>query len=259
MSARSANQPEVSSFRTRLRAGELVAGTMVTLPSPAVAEIFADAGFDWLFVDAEHGPFETHDIALLLQVVGDRVACIVRVTKLDEGLIKKSLDLGAAGVIIPQVNTVQQAELAVRYSRYSPLGARGVGLARAHGYGMKFKQYVENANDEVSVIVQAEHIEAVENIEAIVQVAGIDAVLIGPYDLSASMGKMGQIDDPAVTNAIDHVTKTCQQAGVRLGIFGVTVDAVKPYMESGYTFIVAGVDTLMLGQAAQQLKTDLKP
>ncbi len=245
-------------FRSRLASGETLIGTMVTLPTPAVAEILADVGFDWLFIDGEHGPLETSDILAILQAVGDRVACVVRVPAAEEVPIKKVLDLGAAGIIAPQVNTVEQAAAVVRYARYAPAGARGVGLARAHGYGMHFAEYLKSANEQVAVIVQAEHAQAVDNIEAIVKVEGIDAVLLGPYDLSASLGKMGQIDDPAVTGAIDHVTETCRAAGMPLGYFGVTADAVRPYVERGYTLIVAGVDTLLLGGAAKSLLSELR-
>ena len=247
-----------TSFRSRLVSGEKLLGTMVTLPVPAVAEMLAGVGFDWLFIDGEHGPLETGDILGILQAVGDRAACVVRVPVAEEVPIKKVLDLGATGVIAPQVNTAEQAEHVVRCARYAPAGARGVGLARAHGYGMRFQQYLNSANDEVAVIVQAEHARAVENIESIVQVEGVDAVLVGPYDLSASLGKLGQLDDPAVTAAIDHVTETCRAAGMPLGYFGVTADAVRPYVERGYTLIVAGVDTLLLGGAAENLLSQLR-
>ncbi len=247
-----------SDFRSRLEAGDKLFGTMVTLTSPAVAEVLADVGFDWLFVDGEHGPFETADLHATLQAVGDRSACIVRVPAAGEVPIKKSLDLGATGIIVPQVNTAEQAAQVVAWSRYAPDGTRGVGLARAHGYGLRFNEYLEVANDQVTVVVQAEHAQAVENIEAIVQVAGIDAVLIGPYDLAASLGKMGQVNDPQVVEAIDHVTTTCLDAGIPLGMFGVTSDAVKPYIEKGFTLIVIGVDTLLLGGAAKRILSEVR-
>jgi 2-keto-3-deoxy-L-rhamnonate aldolase RhmA len=248
----------VGTFRKRLWARESLIGTMVTLPEPAIAEILAGAGFDWLFVDGEHGPLETREILAILQAVGDRVPCLVRVPAAEEPPIKKALDLGAEGVIVPQVNTAEQAASVVRFARYAPAGARGVGLARAHGYGMRFQEYLEAANQCVAVIVQAEHARAAENIESIVKVEGIDAVLIGPYDLAASLGKMGRIDDPAVTDAIDHVTKTCQAAGIPLGYFGVSAQAIRPYVERGYTMIAAGVDTLFLAGAARRLLEELR-
>jgi 2-keto-3-deoxy-L-rhamnonate aldolase RhmA len=245
-------------FRARLRRRDKLLGTMVTLPTPATAEILADLGFDWLFVDGEHGPLETRELAGILQAVSRDVACLVRVPEASEVPIKKALDLGAAGIIVPQVNTAEQAADVVRFARYSPEGARGVGLARAHGYGMRFKEYVDGANAEIAVVVQAEHARAVDNIEAIVRVPGVDAVLLGPYDLAASLGKMGKVDDPAVVDAIRRVTDVCVAAGMPLGYFGVTAAAVKPYVERGYTLIVAGVDTLFLGQAARTLLADLR-
>jgi len=245
-------------FRERLRLGELLLGSMVTLPSASVAEILADAGFDWLFIDGEHGPLETADILAILQAVGNRVACIVRVPGAEEAPIKKILDQGAEGIIVPQVNTLEQAASVVRFARYAPAGSRGVGLGRAHGYGMRFQEYLETANDRVAVIVQAEHARAVANIESIVKVEGIDAILVGPYDLAASMGKMGQIDDPAVTDAIRHVARTCHAAGIPLGYFGASAAALRPFMDRGYTLIAAGADTLFLGGAARKLLEELR-
>jgi 2-keto-3-deoxy-L-rhamnonate aldolase RhmA len=231
---------------------------MVTLPTAATAEILADTGFDWLFIDGEHGPLENRDILAILQAVGHKIACVVRVPAGDEVPIKKVLDLGADGIIVPQVNTAQQAADVVRFARYAPDGGRGVGLARAHGYGARFEEYLQSANDNVAVIVQAEHAEAVENIQAIVKVPGVDAIQLGPYDLSASLGKMGLIDDPLVTAAIDRVTDACRSAGMPMGQFGVTAAAVRPYMEQGYTLITAGVDTLLLGYAAKKILAELR-
>ena len=244
-------------FLSRLRSREKLVGTIVTLPTPSTAEILADLGFDWLFIDGEHGPLETREILAILQAVGNQVPCIVRVPEAQEVPIKKVLDLGAAGIIVPQVNSAEDAASVVRSARYAPTGSRGVGLARAHGYGIRFEEYMATANEEIAVIVQAEHAQAVENIEAIIKVSGIDAVLVGPYDLSASLGKMGQIDDPLVTGAIDRVTDACRSAGIPLGYFGANADAVQPYIERGYTLIVAGVDTLLLGTAAKHLLAEL--
>jgi 2-keto-3-deoxy-L-rhamnonate aldolase RhmA len=245
-------------FRSRLAAGERLFGTMVTLPTPSTAEILADVGFDWLFIDGEHGPFDMGDIVAILQAVGDRVACIVRVPVAEEAPIKRVLDVGAEGIICPQVNTPELAANVVRWSRYAPEGLRGVGLGRAHGYGMKFQEYVDTANQQVTVIVQAEHAQAVENIEAIAAIAGVDAVLLGPYDLASSYNKMGLIDDPQVTGAIDRITDVCQAANMPLGYFGVTADAVRPFVERGYQLIVTGVDTVFLGSAAKKTLSQLQ-
>lgn len=245
-------------FKSRLGKGDRLLGTMVTFPCASVAEILTEVGFEWLFIDGEHGPLETAELLGILQAVSRQVPCVVRIPALDEVAIKKVLDLGAAGIIVPQVNTAAQAADAVRFARYAPAGVRGVGLARAHGYGMSFQEYVDSANQEVCVIVQAEHAEAVENIEDIVQVDGIDAVLLGPYDLAASLGKMGQVDDPTVTAAIDRITAACQAASVPLGIFGVTSDALQSYLETGYSLIVGGVDAVFLASAGSRMLSDLQ-
>jgi 2-keto-3-deoxy-L-rhamnonate aldolase RhmA len=245
-------------FRTRLRRGDTLLGTLITLDSPSSAEVLAGVGFDWFFIDGEHGPLETRDLLAILQAVSHRVACVVRVPAADEVAIKKVLDLGAHGVIVPQVNTPEQAAAVVRAARYAPEGARGVGLARAHGYGQRVQEYIESANREIAVVVQAEHATAVDNIDAIANVPGVDAVLLGPYDLSASLGKMGKIDDPAVVAAIRRVTDACRAARMPLGYFGVSAAAVKPYAAQGYTLLVAGVDTTLLGGAARALLAELK-
>ncbi|MFT5523885.1 MAG: 2-dehydro-3-deoxyglucarate aldolase [Pirellulaceae bacterium] len=247
----------MTTFRKRLLNNERLVGTMITLNEPAVAEILSMVGFDWLFVDAEHGPFEISDLGGILQAAG-ATSCLVRVAATSEAMIKRTLDCGAAGIIVPQVNTAEQAAAVVQYARYAPEGQRGVGLGRAHGYGLAFQQYVDSANDNVVVVVQAEHIDAVNNIESIVQVPGIDAVLLGPYDLSASIGKLGQITDAEVTAAIDRVTAACQAANVPLGIFGVSADALRPYVDKGYSLIVGSTDTLFLGGAATKMLKALR-
>ena len=245
-------------FRERFLSGERLFATMLTLPSGAVAEILGDVGFDWIFVDAEHGPIEAAELQLILQTIGRRVPCLVRVPTTDSVAIQRALDLGAAGIIVPQVNSAEQAARVVDFSRYPPAGSRGVGIARAQGYGLDFTPSVADANPRSVVVVQAENIRAVECIEEIAAVPGIDGVLIGPYDLSASMGLMGQIDHPRVVEAIDRVTAVCQRRGLKLGIFGVTPAAVRPYLVKGYTFVVAGVDTILLGQGARGVLADLR-
>ena len=245
-------------FRARLKRRDKLLGTMVTLASAASAEVLASLGFDWLFIDGEHGPLETRELNEILQAVSHKTACIVRVPEAAEVPIKKALDLGAHGIIVPQVNTPEQAANVVRWSRYAPEGARGVGLARAHGYGQSFREYLSAANREIAVIVQAEHVRAVENIEAIVRTPGVDAVLLGPYDLSASLGRMGEIDHPDVVKAISRVTDACNAAGMPLGYFGVTAAAVQPYAARGYTLLVAGVDTIYLASGAKALLKELR-
>lgn len=245
-------------FRTKLKKSELLIAPMVTLSCPETAEILSEVGYDWLFLDAEHSTYAPADLQSIIGRVGHTLPCLVRVSAPEEVQIKKALDIGAAGIIAPQVNTPEIAEKVVSFSKYAPQGSRGVGLGRAHSYGFSFDEYLDSANENSTIVVQAEHIDAVNNIEQIVKVPGIDAVLIGPYDLSASLNKIGEIDHPDVVNAIQHVTDVCHQSNIPLGIFGVTVDAVKPYIEKGFTLITAGVDTVMLGQAARKMLGQFK-
>ncbi len=245
-------------FRTRLKRGDTLIGTLVTLPSPEIAEILAETGFDWLFVDLEHSPMGASEAQSIVQAAGGRVDCILRVPLNDETWIKKALDTGAAGVMVPQVNTAEDARRAVRFSKYPPLGTRSVGIGRAHGYGAAFDAYLGRANAETTVVVQVEHVEAVRNLDAIVSVEGVDAVLVGPYDLSASMGKPGRVDDPEVQAAMAGVRRVCLERGMPLGVFASGSGQAKTYLREGYRLVAAGGDTLLLVQAARALLSALK-
>lgn len=254
------NHPSVAAinadFARRLRSGERLLGAIVTLSSPDVAELFSRAGFDWLFVDTEHAPLDTLAAQGLLQAA--RCPCLVRVHVGEEAVIKKALDIGPAGVIVPQVNSAADVERIVRYCKYPPRGSRGVGIVRAQGYGLDFQEYVDGANDNTIVMLQIEHIDAVKNIDAIVRVPGVDALMIGPYDLSGSMGKLGQVNDPEVQAAIETVRKACAAAGMKLGIFAATADAMQPYIAKGYTLPIAGMDLMLLAAAAKGIVQALK-
>ena len=245
-------------FKARLIARERLVGTIVTLSSPEIAEIISGCGFDWLFVDLEHSAMGPREAQAILQAVLPQVPCLVRVPLNDEIWIKKALDIGAAGLIIPQIRTADDAARAVRFCKYPPAGTRGVGIGRAHGYGAAFEDYVSSANDEIVVVVQIEHIDAVINLDAILEIEGIDCLFVGPYDLSASMGKMGQTDDPDVRAAIAKVSEGAHKRKMPLGIFGASVDAVQPYIDNGYNLITVGVDTLLLIQSAKKIATSLK-
>ena len=247
-----------TSLRARLRDGELLIGTLLTLASPETAELLAGVGFDWLFVDAEHGAFDVRAIQAVLQGAGRETPCLVRVPALGEAPLKQALDAGAAGLIVPMVNTAEQAECAVRWTRYPPAGARSLGIARAQGYGLRLQEYLRAANEEIALVVQAESAEAVGNIEAIVGVPGVDAVFVGPFDLAGSLGHPGEPDHEEVRGAVELIEQACKAVGMPLGIFGLTAEAVRPYIERGFTLIAAGADTVMLGRAAGEMLAKLK-
>jgi 2-dehydro-3-deoxyglucarate aldolase len=240
----------LTDFKQRLERGERFIGTFISLPSPESAEIFAEVGYDWLIIDTEHGPFDVLLAQRMLQGVGGRCPCVVRVPSTEEVWIKKALDIGSAGVLVPLVNTAATAARVARACRYAPAGVRGMGGARAQRYGVGFQDYVERADRDILAIVQAEHIEAVENIEAIVRVPGIDAVFVGPYDLSASMGKPGQIRDPEVTSAIRRVRDAVLGAGLKAGIYCSDGAAAREFLQQGYSLIGMSTDMSLLVHVA---------
>jgi len=244
------------SFAARLRRGERLIGSFVTLPALEVPEVMSAAGLDWLIVDCEHAPLDPMWAQRLLQAA--RVPGVVRVADGQEATLKRALDIGAAGVLVPMINTAQQARAIVSFCKYPPIGTRGVGIARAQGYGLGFQEYVARANESTAVIVQIEHITAIENVESIVAVPGVDAVFVGPYDLSGSMGRLGQVDHIDVLAAIEGVRLACEGAGMPLGIYVGSPTAAIPYIEKGFTLLAVGIDAMLLGQAARQIVQELK-
>lgn len=239
------------SFKERLNRGDFLLGTIVTLPSTEVVEILHRAGFDWLFMDLEHSAMSIGETQRLLQVAGTGTPCLVRVPSNEDLWIKQALDIGASGIIVPQVYSAEDVKRAVKAAKYPPEGTRSVGIARAHGYGDGFQEYVDTANLTTVVVVQIEHVDAVANIERILEVPGVDALFVGPYDLSASMGKTGRVSDQDVQEAIQKVTSAAKRAAIPLGIFGATAAAVEPQVRSGYTLIAVGMDTILIGKAAK--------
>lgn len=239
-----------SNFRKRLVAGEPLIGTIVTLESPEIVEALCHIGFDWLFIETEHAPLLPHSVQHIIQTAGD-TPCVVRLSRSDEISIKRALDAGAAGIIVPQVNSAAHARLVVSYAKYPPMGSRGIGLSRASMYGLNFEEYVAQANDNTAVIVQAEHIDAVDNIEEICDVEGVDAVFIGPYDLSASLNKIGRVDDREVQAAIARVRDVCLDKGLKLGMYGTNPETIAPHRQSGFTLLCCGADIALFAAGAR--------
>jgi len=245
-------------FKQQLLDRERLVGTLLTLPAPELAEIAADAGFDWLFLDMEHGLLDSLAVQRIVQAVGDRCPCVVRVPANDEVWIKKALDAGVAGLIFPHLNTKAEAERVVRLGLFPPEGERSISIARASRFGMKIEEYLVEANRNTSFIAQIEHIEAVRNIEEIIAVPGIDAVLVGPYDLSGSLKKPGWVADADVQEAIAKVRKTCDERGVPAGIFAGDTAAAESALRAGFSFVCVATDITIFSRAAAQVVRDLK-
>ncbi len=241
------------SFRQRLIAHEELLGTLLSLPSPEIAELLAKTGFDWLFIDMEHSTIGLKDAQRMIQAAEPNAHSIIRVPGNDGIWIKRCLDTGADGIIVPQVNTKKEAEEAVQFTKYPTKGKRSVGISKAHDYGLSFNEYMKNANDEIALIVQCEHKEAVKNLNEILEVDGIDCIFIGPYDLSASMGKTGNFQDQEVIDSIAKIEAQCKEKNIPLGIFGGSSEAVKPYKNRGFNLLTAGIDMLMVSSSAKEI------
>lgn len=238
------------SFRRRLLEGRPLIGALLQIPLPEVAELFAEAGYDWLFVDLEHSPMDARAALNLLTAVDKQVPCVVRVPWNDEASIKKALDIGATGIIVPLVNTASDARLAVARCKYPPFGERSVGITRAQRFDLDFERYMRDANDDIAVIVQIEHVEAARNIDAILDVPGVDGVFVGPFDLSGSMGKPGRINDPEVQQAIQTIIRACEKREIARCIYAHTPAHARTYMEQGYRVIGLCTDYILLARAA---------
>lgn len=237
-------------LKEKLRKNDPTIGSWITLASPSVAEIMGRAGFDWLTVDMEHSAITMRDAQQLIQVIGS-AGCVplVRVGDNDPNLIKRVMDAGAGGVIVPMVNSREDAQRAVSAVKYPPEGTRGVGLARAQDYGFGFEKYKDWLKEESVVIVQIEHIDAVNNLEEILKVEGVDGFIVGPYDLSGSLGRPGDFEHPEVKKALRTVIEVSKKLGKTAGFHVIPPKAeelIKKFDE-GYRFLGFSLDTLYLG------------
>jgi 2-keto-3-deoxy-L-rhamnonate aldolase RhmA len=249
--ARTKESPVPQDLKARLRRGETLIGTLVTVPSPEVAELMALAGFDYVWIEMEHAPTDFVRAQMMIQAVGGRCPSLVRIVENREAWIKKALDTGCSGIVIPLVMSAAEAKSAVDCCLYPPAGTRSVGIARAHDYGMSFRHYVKRANEEIVIVIQVEHRAAVENIGSIVAVPGIDAIFVGPYDLSGSFGVPGEITHPEVQRAVGEVKRHCDTAGLPVGIFAEESGAAKRYINEGFRLIALGLDSAYLWKAAK--------
>jgi 2-dehydro-3-deoxyglucarate aldolase len=236
-------------LKLKLAQGELTVGSWITLGHPSIAEIMAAAGFDWLVLDMEHSVLELSEIQMLIQVLdGKECPAIVRLTSHHPDQIKRVMDAGATGVMVPMIKSAADAKTAVQAVYYPPRGQRGVGLARAQGYGAKFQQYRDWLEKNAVIVVMIEHIDAVNSIDSILSVDGIDAYIIGPYDLSGSMGRIGEFNHPEVTSAIERVLEAGNRLGKPGGIHVVEPDQdeLRQRIAAGFSFIGYGLDIRIL-------------
>jgi 2-dehydro-3-deoxyglucarate aldolase len=244
-----------------MKRNKVTLGSWITLNHPSIAEILADSGFDWLCVDMEHSVTDYFEAQQLIATIQSRgLKAFVRVGENNTRIIKRVLDAGADGIIVPMVNSAADARKAVDAVKYPPEGKRGVGLSRAQKYGFGFEEYKDGKAREIVLIAQIEHVDAVKNLDEIIQMDGIDGTFIGPYDLSGSMGKPGKYHDDDVKEILNTYGQTVKQYEKLIGyhVIEPDIELVNEKIEQGYNFIAFSLDTLFLGVKAKQELSGLK-
>ncbi len=248
-------------LKNKLKKGEITFGSWITIGNPVVAEIMANSGFEWLTVDMEHSSITLEVAQDLIRTI-ELSNCIplVRISENNPIIIKRVMDAGAHGVIVPMVNTREEAERAVKSVRYPPKGFRGVGLARAQKYGFDFEGYKKWLEKESIVIVQIEHVDAVKNLKEILSVDGVDGFIVGPYDISGSLGMPGEFNNPKFKKIIKEVMDVVKNSKKPGGFHVIPPDdkEVQKFIDMGYKFIAISLDTLFLGTLCKNMLKKLK-
>ena len=248
-----------NAFKHAIAEGELQIGLWCSLCSPITAEIVSHSGFDWLLLDTEHSPNELPDALAQLQAVqAGTASAIVRPAWNDIVLIKRFLDIGAQTLLVPFVQTPDEARRAVEATRYPPAGVRGItGSGRASRYG-RVKDYLKTASQEICLLVQVETRSALDRIEDIAAVDGVDGVFIGPNDLAASFGHIGNWAHPEVQAALEDAVRRLKRVGKPAGILTPNEEEAKRFIASGYTFVAVGADLGLLARGADALAKRFK-
>jgi 2-dehydro-3-deoxyglucarate aldolase len=242
--------------KNKMQAGEPAIGGWVMTGNPAVVEIMAAEGFDFLVADMEHTAIHVETFYhMILATKGTGCELIARLPACDPVVAKQVLDMGAAGIIVPSVNTPAEAAQTVAIAKYPPEGTRGAALCRATGFGRNFADYYANHNREVLVVAMIEHITAVKQVDAILATPGLDAILVGPYDLSASMGIPGQLKHPDVLKAQEEILAACRRHKIAPGIHVAPVDPadVAGRLAQGFLFVPCGIDTSFVREGCRTM------
>jgi 2-dehydro-3-deoxyglucarate aldolase len=251
----------MNNLKKKIKRGELLVGGWITLYHPAIAEIFADMDFDWIVVDLEHSVITIREAEELIRIIELKgVSPLVRLSSIDAVEMKRVMDAGAHGVIAPMVKSVNEIENINKRLLYPPKGIRGVGLARAQQYGENFDEYINKFNDEAVVIPQIEHIDSVRNIEKILSHESVDAFLLGPYDLTASMGIPGEFEHKDYKEAINKVISAGNRFGKSCGIHIIEPDSVvlKNRIKDGFKFVAFSLDIRILNSVLRESLSEIR-
>jgi 2-keto-3-deoxy-L-rhamnonate aldolase RhmA len=247
-------------IRQRIRSGELLGGTFLNLGSSLTAEMAGLAGFDWVVIDLEHGSGDHQNLLLQLQALSGTTAVpLVRVAWNDPVLCKRVLDLGPAGLMVPWINSKEEAKRAASAVRYPPQGVRGVAaMNRACGFGLNFDDYFHSANDEITMIAQIETGLAIDNVREIASVDGVDVLFIGPLDLSVSLGIAKQFDHPDMRKACAKVVDACREFGKAAGILLSSESQIDETIAEGFSFVGMGSDGAVAASGLTKIAGTLK-
>jgi len=240
-------------LKNKLKNNQLTIGSWIMMNTPMSVEVMALAGFEWLVVDIEHTSIDYTSVENLIRTIQtNNIKALVRVSKNEEVVIKKVLDIGADGIIVPMVNSKEDAIQAVEFAKYPPTGKRGVGLYRASKYGTDFESYKKWVEEELVIIAQIEHIDGVKNIDDILQVEGIDGTIIGPYDLSGSMGYPGKFEREDVKQSVIKVLNSCKRYNIPSGfhVVDTSPDKLQEKIDQGCTFLAYGIDYFFMRDLA---------
>ena len=248
----------MSALTDAIKIRRFLVGTLVSIASPALAEALSQSGLDWLFFDLEHSVLTLAETQTMIQSMRADCLSFIRLEAPSPVYVKKALDTGCSGIIAPQVNSTEIARAVVAAGKYPPSGARSVGLGRSMGYGSTVAEKVQTENDRTAIILQIEHKDAVEAVEEIAALEGVDALFIGPYDLSGSFGIPGNIDDHRVQKAIERVIEAGRQQNKPVGIFVPTPEAARKQLAQGATFVAVGADIARLVTATKAMCTDVR-
>ncbi len=244
-----------AAVKRAIASGKPTVGSWITLGHAPIAEILAQAGYPWLVIDLEHSAIDFEQVQQLVQVIElTGSSPLVRMSENSASEIKRVLDMGAHGVVVPMVNSADDARAVVDAVRYPPVGTRGVGLGRAQGYGAAFDVYRKKRERESIVILQIEHRKALEALAEIAAVDGVDALLVGPYDLSASLGVPGDLSHPLMRQAFKHIKGVARRQGVAIGLHVIAPSPalVQTALRDGFSVIVYSFDAMLLGHTARE-------
>lgn len=241
----------MKNIKEEIKNGKPTIGTWMQIPSAIVAEILAANGFDWITLDLEHGAFSLNNLPDIIRAIEKHnVLPFVRVAENTSKDIKQALDAGAKGLIVPMIETEKQVKDFVNWSSYPPIGTRGVGFSNANLYGKYFENYFTNINSDLIRVIQIENIRALDEIDAIFSNPGVDAAMIGPYDLSGSMNLTGQFEHPSFIEIVNKIQNAAKKANLPLGIHIIKPDInlMQKEIQSGKSFIAFSTDAVMINQ-----------